>query len=107
MTLTIDILALGPVGTNCYIVRADATAAEAVVVDPGAEVGRILSELDRLDARCVAILVTHTHYDHIGAVADLVALGARVVLPRGDDRDWNVLADPEGNEFCVFAPPDS
>jgi hypothetical protein len=46
------------------------------------------------------------HIDVFGAVEQIVALGARVVLPRGDDRDWNVLADPEGNEFCVFDPAD-
>jgi hypothetical protein len=46
------------------------------------------------------------HIDVFGEVNRIVALGARVVLPRGDDRDWNVLADPEGNEFCVFDPPE-
>jgi len=45
------------------------------------------------------------HIDVFGSVDELVALGARVVLPRGDDREWDVLADPEGNEFCVFEPP--
>jgi Glyoxalase-like domain len=45
------------------------------------------------------------HIDVSGSVDELVALGARLVLARGDDRDWNVLADPEGNEFCVFDPP--
>jgi hypothetical protein len=40
-----------------------------------------------------------------GDVAALLSKGAALVLPRGDDRDWDVLADPEGNEFCVFAPP--
>jgi Glyoxalase-like domain len=45
------------------------------------------------------------HIDVFGDVAPLLALGARVVLPRGDDREWNVLVDPEGNEFCVFDPP--
>jgi hypothetical protein len=44
------------------------------------------------------------HIDVHGSVDELVALGARVVLARGDDREWDVLADPEGNEFCVFAP---
>ncbi|GAA3544781.1 hypothetical protein AFL01nite_16260 [Aeromicrobium flavum] len=33
---------------------------------------------------------------------DLVARGASVLLPKGDDRRWTVMADPEGNEFCVF-----
>ena len=47
------------------------------------------------------------HIDVFGAVDAIVAHGARVVLARGDDRDWTVLADPEGNEFCVFDPPDS
>ncbi len=44
---------------------------------------------------------------HIDVRADtepLLAHGAAVVLARGDDRDWDVLADPEGNEFCVFKP---
>jgi hypothetical protein len=45
------------------------------------------------------------HIDVYGSVDELVALGARVVLPRGDDREWDVLTDPEGNEFCVFTPP--
>jgi hypothetical protein len=44
------------------------------------------------------------HIDVYGSVDELVALGARVVLPRGDDREWDVLVDPEGNEFCVFTP---
>ncbi|MCD9154698.1 VOC family protein [Aeromicrobium duanguangcaii] len=35
-------------------------------------------------------------------VDDLVARGATVLLPPGDDRGWTVMADPEGNEFCVF-----
>jgi hypothetical protein len=45
------------------------------------------------------------HIDVFGSVDELVALGARVVLARGDDRDWDVLVDPEGNELCVFTPP--
>jgi len=44
------------------------------------------------------------------SLAGLEVLGATVVLPRGDDRKWTVMADPEGNEFCAFVrdelPPD-
>ncbi|MEU7783798.1 VOC family protein [Amycolatopsis sp. NPDC049159] len=34
----------------------------------------------------------------------LLALGATLIRERGGDVDWDQLADPEGNEFCVFAP---
>jgi hydroxyacylglutathione hydrolase len=85
VTLAIHSLELGPVGTNCYVVRAGEDAAEAVVVDPGADAPRVLELLERLGAHAVAILVTHTHYDHIGAVADLAtATGAPVFAPAGE-----------------------
>jgi hypothetical protein len=44
------------------------------------------------------------HIDVIGDVKALLERGATIVLPKGDDREFDVLADPEGNEFCVFAP---
>ncbi|MEV6109508.1 VOC family protein [Streptomyces sp. NPDC051940] len=46
------------------------------------------------------------HLDVVGDTAELLALGATLVRRRGDDIYWDVLADPEGNEFCVFAPRD-
>ncbi len=42
------------------------------------------------------------HWDVRGDVAPLVAAGARVLREPGGDIHWTVLADPEGNEFCVF-----
>ncbi|MFC1412790.1 VOC family protein [Streptacidiphilus sp. N1-12] len=50
------------------------------------------------------VLKNRMHLDVWGGVDELVALGATVVRPLEDDIDWHVLADPEGNEFCVFAP---
>lgn len=44
------------------------------------------------------------HLDVWGTVDELVELGASVVRARDDEIDWDVMADPEGNEFCVFAP---
>jgi hypothetical protein len=43
------------------------------------------------------------HMDVFGDTAEIVALGATLVRARGGDIEWDVLADPEGNEFCVFA----
>ena len=46
------------------------------------------------------------HWDvTVQAVEPLVDAGATVLLPPGDDREWTVMADPEGNEFCAFARP--
>ena len=85
MPLAVDRLELGPIGTNCYVVRADREAEEAVVVDPGADAPELRLQLARSGARPVAILVTHTHYDHIGAVADLAeATGAPVYAADGE-----------------------
>jgi len=99
VTLAVNRFELGPIGTNCYVVRADDSAAEAVVVDPGAEAARVVDELGALGARCAAILITHGHWDHLGAVADLAdATGAPVHMAEEERallEDVNSFAPPE------------
>ena len=93
MPLAVDTLSLGSIGTNCYLVRRDLDAADAAVIDPGDEADRILAVLDRAGARCAAILLTHSHYDHIGALAELAAVTAAPVwLPRIEE---DVFARPD------------
>ena len=85
MSLAVDQLSLGPIGTNCYLVRPGPDAAEAVVVDPGDEAAEIGGRLEVLGATCAAILLTHSHFDHFGALAELAAAtGAPVWLPEGE-----------------------
>jgi glyoxylase-like metal-dependent hydrolase (beta-lactamase superfamily II) len=79
---------VGPVQENCYIVSApDASPGEdglrpAVIVDPGEEPERLLQAIAQLGVRIGAILITHCHFDHIGAVAPLArATGAPVYCP--------------------------
>jgi hydroxyacylglutathione hydrolase len=68
--------------SNCHVVRADAGAAEAVVVDPGGGAAQLQAVLGRMDATCAAILVTHADIDHVSGVADLAAAtGAPVYAP--------------------------
>ena len=85
-TLAVDRLELGPIGTNCYVVRATPDAAEAVVVDPGGDAAELRLELDRLGARLAAILITHGHWDHLGGVADLAEGTGAPVYMAEDER---------------------
>jgi glyoxylase-like metal-dependent hydrolase (beta-lactamase superfamily II) len=73
---------VGPVQENCFIVRAQ-DSDRAVIVDPGDEPERLLNALQALGIETLeAILVTHTHFDHIGAVAPVArATGAPVYCP--------------------------
>ena len=83
MDLLVDRLELGPTATNCYVVRAGPEADEAVIVDPGAEAAELRLGLAASGVRCAGILVTHCHWDHLGAVAELAeATGARVYMSR-------------------------
>jgi glyoxylase-like metal-dependent hydrolase (beta-lactamase superfamily II) len=93
MALVVDRYELGPIGTNCYVVRRERGAEEAVVIDPGADAAQLRLELAGAGSRCAAILVTHTHYDHIGGVADLAeGTGAPVYAP--EQEAW-VLERPD------------
>ena len=82
---------VGPVQENCFIVR-EKGASSAVIVDPGDESDRLLDAVEKLGIETVeAILITHTHFDHIGAVAPVArATGARVYCP---ERETQVLAN--------------
>ncbi len=73
---------VGPVQENAYIVRADRSATRAVIVDPGDEAPRLLGAIEDLGVEIEAVLVTHCHFDHVGAVAPVAeATGAPVYCP--------------------------
>jgi hydroxyacylglutathione hydrolase len=81
VSIVVDRYELGPIGTNCYVVRASLGASEAVVIDPSGDVPELRIELARLGASCAAILITHGHWDHLVGVADLAeGTGAPVYM---------------------------
>jgi glyoxylase-like metal-dependent hydrolase (beta-lactamase superfamily II) len=81
MSLAVERYELGPIATNCYVVRTSDEASEAVVIDPGGDAAELGRELERLGVTCAAILITHGHWDHLGGVADLAdATGAPVYM---------------------------
>jgi glyoxylase-like metal-dependent hydrolase (beta-lactamase superfamily II) len=72
---------VGPVQENCFIARLE-DADKALVIDPGDEAPVLLQAIEELGVEVEAILLTHTHFDHVGAVAPVAkATGAPVYCP--------------------------
>jgi len=88
---------VGPIAENCWVFRRDG-ADRGLIVDPGDEPERILGAVNELGIGIDAILLTHTHFDHIGAVAPVArATGAPVYCP---EIEVPVLAN-----IMSFTPP--
>lgn len=84
---------LGPVQTNCYIVSNKEK--DCLIFDPGEEGARIISELRKNGLNPLAILLTHTHFDHIGAVDTIREAYPIPLYVHEKEVDW--LADPLKN----------
>jgi hydroxyacylglutathione hydrolase len=106
MSLRIEQLQLGPIGTNCYVVRSDASAPEAAVVDPSGDANELRLTLARLGARCAGILITHGHWDHLLGVAGLASgTGAPVYMPQGERESLEQPAStPPGLTLEPYVP---
>jgi len=80
--IDVRLFTVGPVQENCFIVR-EKGSDRALIVDPGDEADRLLAAIEGLGIKTVdAILLTHTHFDHVGAVAPVAkATGAPVYCP--------------------------
>lgn len=90
MSLDVEMLTVGPVAENCFLLR-KAGSDKLLIVDPGEEADRILAAVAATGAEVEAILITHCHFDHIGAVTPVAAAtGAPVYCP---EIEVPVLAD--------------
>ena len=90
MSLDVRMFTVGPVAENSFLIRAT-DSDRALMIDPGDEPERLLAPIEELGLTLEAILLTHTHFDHIGAVAPVAkATGATVYCPK---LEVPVLAD--------------
>lgn len=87
-------LVVGPIESNCYLVY-DRPGGEAAVIDPGGDAERILEAIQRLSVRVSTILLTHTHFDHIGALAQVHEATGAPILVHEAEAAW--LQDPTLN----------
>ena len=89
--IDVRMFTVGPVQENCFIVRGEDTST-AVIVDPGEEAEKLLAAIEALGIKTLeAILLTHTHFDHVGAVAPIArATNAPVYCP---ELEKHVLAN--------------
>ena len=121
--MLVKTIPVGQLEENCYIVTNEKTL-ECVVIDPGDESNTILDYLEDNSLKCRAIMITHGHYDHVGAV-DAIAeeTGATVYMNSRDDTggrsshlpyrlpqggisyDDGDLIDEAGMRFEIIATP--
>jgi len=91
-------LTLGPLGANCFIV---ASGGKALIIDPGDEADVVAGAFDEIGATPQAILVTHGHFDHVGAVE---ALAKRFAVPvYVGEADADLLRRPDSGMLGGFA----
>jgi glyoxylase-like metal-dependent hydrolase (beta-lactamase superfamily II) len=104
VSLEVRQLTVGPIAENCFVVRKEG-ADKALLVDPGEEPERIIAEIAQTGAEVEAILITHCHFDHVGAVAPLAReTGAPVYVP---EIEVPILADLMSFTMPGFGPYES
>lgn len=94
---------VGPIQANCYVLE-DETTREALIIDPGGEMDRIRAIVEKKKLRPLAVLLTHAHFDHIGALEDARTVWKIPVWMHGNEAEW--LEDPQQNGSARFPGSD-
>ena len=98
--MLIKAITVGAYETNCYIV-ADEKTLECAVIDPGSDASTILNYLEETHLRCRFVLLTHGHFDHTGAVVDVLAETDALLCMHKADVGISV-----GGDYYRFVPPE-
>ncbi|CAI9388732.1 MBL fold metallo-hydrolase [Niallia sp. Sow4_A1] len=92
---------LGPIQTNCYLVWNEKK--DCLVIDPGANGVKLNKMIQELELSPIAILLTHAHFDHIGAVEEVRTDYSIPVYVHSKEEEW--LIDPKLNGSEAFRLP--
>ena len=107
--MILETFPVGPLACNCTLLG-DPDAGEAIVIDPGDEVGRIHRWLTELGLKLKQILITHAHIDHVGGALRLKQLTGAPILLNENDLPLLKMMDQQagwlGIETPETAPPD-
>lgn len=95
--MKVKAFSLGPLGTNCYVLSKDH---ECIIFDPSGESNEIIKHMEENSLIPQAILLTHAHFDHIGALNDLRKKYELDVYLHKAEKDW--LENPELNRSVIF-----
>ena len=90
-------LPLGPLGTNCYIVTNEKK--ECIIVDPGEEGNKLIQFIKKNDLKPLAVLLTHAHFDHIGAVDKVRDFFNIPVYVHKKEEEWLTNPALNGSRF--------
>lgn len=107
--MLIKTITVGPLETNCYII-ADEAEGKAMLIDPGDEPDRIIDVVKKNGLTIEYIVLTHAHFDHVGAVVDMKnALGGKVAVHEDEMEIYNAVKDQGafwGYDIEPLPPPD-
>ena len=98
--MLIKCMTVGAYETNCYLVADEATL-DCAVIDPGSDASTILNYLEETRLHCRFVLLTHGHFDHTGAVSDVLAdTEAKLMMHKAD------VGVSVGGDYYRFVPPE-
>lgn len=98
-TMNISKIITGVASENCYFVQKND---QLLIIDPGAEPERILDKIDSLAAEPIAILLTHAHFDHIGALDAIRQVYDIPTYLSIIEKDWPMSTELNGSQFFHF-----
>ncbi|HZQ09785.1 MAG TPA: MBL fold metallo-hydrolase [Anaerolineae bacterium] len=102
--MILQMMQVGPLGVNCYIVG-DEDTREVVVIDPGGNARQIAQVLENLRAKVRGIILTHAHFDHVMGVEALKRATGAPLFVGANEKPVFESVESQGKTFGIAVPP--